>query len=373
VKASNLGGRPSVAAWALPLLLLAGCSRCVEPPPTAEQVQPVDPDVAAIDRALERGAAYLVAAQAEDGAWRSEAYGAFKDGHSLTPMVLASLMFAPDVEGRSAAYRRGVDFAATVVVGDKLAAGFDAPSYPVYSAALTAVVLSAPQNDRHLKVRDVLVRELRALQLPTGGWGYTSRSRQSANLSSTLWAVGALRLSGVAVDDPDLVRARGFVERCQNHPGDGGFFHSPDLPDGNKAGELDGRPRSYGSMTADGARALARVGAGEARQKAAAAWLDANFEAARNPGVFPEQDEVRRASAYYYWAWSASHAMLQAGRSGWARPLAKELVGRQREDGAWRNDYTEMREDDPLVATAMAMAALSVSRYRITGAWTAKR
>ena len=315
----------------------------------------------------------MLDAQSEDGAWRSTTYGAFKDGYSLTPMVLASLMFAPEVEGRAVAYARGVDFAATVVVGDKLAAGFDAPSYPVYTAALTAVVLSAPQNRRHLPARDVLVRELRGLQLPTGGWGYTSRSRAAANLSSTLWAVGALRLAGVPGDDADIARARGFVERCQNHPGDGGFFHSPDLPDSNKAGEDGGRPRSYGSMTADGVRALARVDGDADRSAAAVAWLSERFDPERNPGVFPEQDEVRRASAYYYWVWSASHAMLLSGQSGWARPLARAVVGRQDDDGGWRNGYTEMREDDALVATSMAMAALSVARYRITGTWTARR
>ena len=98
-----------------------------------------------------------------------------------------------------------------------------------------------------------------------------------------------------------------------------------------------------------------------------------NFDAEANPGTFPTQDEVRRASAYYYWVWSSSHAMLQSGQTGWERPLARALVGRQRPDGTWRNDYTEMREDDPLVATAFAMAALSVARYRMTGQWTARR
>lgn len=355
------------------LLLLPGCARCAPPSTPADVQPPADADVQAIDAALERGARYLVAAQGEDGAWRSKAYGAFKDGYSQTPLVLSALLFAPEVEGRSAAYERGVDFAATVVDGDKLRAGFEAPSYPVYSAALTALVLSAPQNDRHRAIRDVLIQELRARQLETGGWGYTSRSRQSANLSSTLWAVGALRLAGVAEDDPDIVRARGFVERCQNHPGDGGFFHSPDLPDSNKAGELDGKPRSYGSMTADGVRALRRVGSSSTRQEAAAAWLATHFDPARNPGAFPKQDEVRRESAYYYWVWSAAHALLQSGNPDWARPLAREVLERQKPDGSWSNGYTEMREDDPLVATPLAMSALAVARFQITGEWTARR
>ena len=46
----------------------------------------------------------------------------------------------------------------------------------------------------------------------------------------------------------------------------------------------------------------------------------------------------------------------------WADELAAELVGRQRADGSWTNGYTDAREDDPLVATPWAAAALAISR-----------
>jgi hypothetical protein len=38
------------------------------------------------------------------------------------------------------------------------------------------------------------------------------------------------------------------------------------------------------------------------------------------------------------------------------------LVRRQRRCGSWVNDAVEVREDDPIVATALAAAALSFCR-----------
>jgi hypothetical protein len=109
---------------------------------------------------------------------------------------------------------------------------------------------------------------------------------------------------------------------------------------------------------------------------AAAAWLEQRFDPAHNPGDFPPVSEVRRESSYYYWAWTAAHALraldrpvLHTARGDvrWAEALAAELVARQGEDGAWRSRFTEMREDDPVVATSFAMAALAVCRSVISG------
>lgn len=316
-----------------------------------------------------------------------------------------------------AAYARAVDFLATAVDADG-AMRAPPPAYPTYVAALTVLVLETPGNERHDAARAALVAHLRARQLGPalgwspddasfGGWGYYPREPRrpagaigddllSSNLSATLFAIGALTLGGVAVDDPALVLARGFVERCQNRvaacappdpagarcPDDGGFFFSPALPDANKAGVItwQGRERypSYGSMTADGVRALLRLGVAPAdpRVAEAGAWLERHFDPAANPGGFATVAEVRRASAYYYWTWTAAHALRALGKAElatargpvrWAPALAAELLRRQRDDGAWKSDFTEMREDDPVVATSFAMAALAVCRAVIAG------
>ncbi|WP_428268566.1 hypothetical protein [Haliangium sp.] len=385
-----------------------------------------------IDRALVQATSFLLAQQGDDGSFRSQGYGAFRDGYSLTPLALTALGFvhpsemaaadaaAPELTDQrvKAAYRRGVDFVATLVDEEgEVQAGLDGPSYPYYAIPEAILVLNAPGNERHRATRATLLEHLRARQLTEdrgwtatdvsyGGWSYfpgrpdkdatggRPDPRLTANLSVTLYSLGAMRLAGIPATDPALVKARGFVERCQNllaadadprEPyDDGGFFFSPAVPDSNKAGvagvDAAGRSRyrSYGSMTADGLRALVRLGLPmeHPRVRAASAWLTAHFDPSRNPGEFPAEAEVRRESSYYYYVWSAAHALravgaselaLPGGREHWARALAEALLARQREDGAWANEYTELREDDPLLATPFAMAALLTARMVLAG------
>lgn len=333
---------------------------------------------------MKQGAAFLVARQEADGAVRSPTYAAFRDGYALTGLSAMALGMA----GERAAFAKASDFLATLV--DENGTLRDV-AYPTYSAALAVLVFNHPGNGRHQRVRDLLVAELRKRQLGPengwsesdasyGGWGYYARipvrpegpihdDMLSSNLSATLLVVGALVLAGAPPDDPALVRARGFVRRCRNL--DGGFFFSPAVPDANKAGDhgmVYGSLlfRSYGSMTADGVRAMRQLGGFEHELPASESWLRKHFDPARNPGKFAQ--EVRGASAYYYWAWSAAHAMRGAGGgSSWASSLASHVMAKQRPDGSWKNDATEMREDDPVVATSLAMAALLVCRIAISG------
>jgi squalene-hopene/tetraprenyl-beta-curcumene cyclase len=406
----------------------AGCREREDRPsgngPQAGTQPGAAPLEARIDAAMQRGAAYLLAHQGQDGAFRSAHYAAFKDGYSLSPLALLALWAAPRDEAMTAAFERGLDFVASLVTADgALRTGLDGPTYPYYaiSGALLALGAAGPAGERYEPTRQALIELVRARQLTEargwtpadasyGGWGYfpglpdrdathgQPDARLTANLSATVFSIGALRLAGVPAEDPALQKARAFVERCQNfgeatgNPDaredarldDGGFFFSPAVPDSNKAGvagtTADGRTRyhSYGSMTADGLRALLRLGVpfDHARVQAAARWLAQHFSAEANPGAFPAGAELRRASSYYYYAWSAAHALravgateidTSAGRVHWARALAGALLARQRPDGSWANTSTELREDDPLVATPFAMAALGIARMVLTG------
>ena len=333
---------------------------------------PVEPPVGQrIDVAVERAGAFLGARQSEDGGFRSKTYAALRDGWSVTPLAALALRVTP----ASQTYARAVAFVART--------GEAQPSYPLYAWALGALVLSAPENvERHRAARDALLVKVRAMQLggsngwklddaSFGGWGYSPRiparpagevkdDMLTSNLSATVLAVGALALAGAKPDDPALRDAARFVENCRAT--DGGFFFSPALPVSNKAGGF----RAYGSMTADGLRASLRLGM---TIDAPLAWLTKHFEATRNPGEFAPVDEVRRQSSYYYYAWSISHAFAHAkpDDKAWAEELAAELLARQLPDGSWRNPASEMREDDPLVATSFAVAALALCRGVITG------
>src|SRR5439155_13327613 len=65
---------------------------------------------AAADAALARGRQFLLLAQSKDGAWRSDKYSSFRDGASLTPLVLLALEAGRSSPETNAAFNRGTDY-----------------------------------------------------------------------------------------------------------------------------------------------------------------------------------------------------------------------------------------------------------------------
>jgi squalene-hopene/tetraprenyl-beta-curcumene cyclase len=367
-----------------------------------------------IDTALQRAGAFLRAAQDDDGAWRSGVYGNLRAGAALTATVTKALLFSP-AAGSEQAAAAGVDWLVAAAPGGEGAAPL---GYPVYTSALAVMALSQPAaltRPGAAAARDAWLELLLDHQLDEdlgwtpadpahGGWGYSlapprrpaagtdgetrgARPAFDADLSSTVFALGALSLVGRGPDDPAVSNARGFVERCQNFGrgdprfDDGGFCFTPTAEHQNKAGvagvDAAGRVRyhSYGAMTADGVRALLRCGLApdHPRVVAAADWLREHFEAASHPGRYEPAREVERESSYYYWCWSAAHAFRALGLHGWEGPdgpldwteaLASELLRSQRPDGSWTNGFKLVKEDDPLVATPLAAAALGLCRLQ---------
>jgi squalene-hopene/tetraprenyl-beta-curcumene cyclase len=369
-----------------------------------------------IDTALSAASRYLLKAQSDDGGWHSDHYGPFKEGPSLTPLVLRTLLSMPgDVEKR---YRKGAAYLAAQVKSDGgIDPGPHGLDYPVYTSAGAGQALSERCNARHVKARDAWLAYLRERQLtedlgwqpadkPYGGWGYSPRLPRKpkaneplpplteSNLSATLAGLEALRAAGVKADDPALHKALVFVKRCQNFSDDpkqreeafddGGFYFIYDDPVRNKAGvagkDEAGRERftSYGSMTADGLRALMLCGrpADDPRVVAARSWLEANFRSDSHPGKYPDDRRHNRDAVYYYYCCSVARTLLLArleelqtprGKVRWADSLADELIRRQRDDGSWSNPLVPQREDDPLVATCLAASALGACRESLTG------
>ncbi len=353
-----------------------------------------------VDRAVAAGTRALIAAQSPDGAWRSRTYGVFKDGASLTPAVLKALAFAPAVEGIEDARLRGARYLAARVRPDgSIDEGRFGIVYPVYFDAASTIALSKIHAPDGREAQAALLADLRSRQLVEplgwrpddpafGAWGYApepSARRDDgravdADLSSTLFAVGALRLGGATADDPAIVKALRFVERCQDFDpsdparSDGGFFLTPTDPARNKAGASpSGRFHSYGSATADGLRALLRCGLppDHPRVLAALGWLKRNFSTSTVPGTFEGSREDDREATYFYYCWSLAHAFRSLGvrtfeRDGrkvdWAAEIADELLRRQRPDGTWSNRFSASKEDDPLVATPFALGALANGR-----------
>jgi hypothetical protein len=333
-----------------------------EHPPPSEHDKPA---------ALPRGVAFLVKHQSPDGAWRSDVYGTFKDGTSLTPLVVCALQEAGPAGDREAV-RKGSAFLAKLIKPDgsiDVEGGID---YPVYTAALAVVALSHPDNKEHLKARDAWVKYLLDRQLTEalgwkpedkefGGWGYCRAVPRKpepgkfapplieSNLSGSVFALEALRAAGVE-DTVVYEKAAVFVRRCQNwNPYqplrwlpespvppptsrflDGGFHFIYDDPVRNKAGvaeQPEGKPalfHSYGSATADGLRALRLCGRDEDKDRvwAAAEWLG-RFRADGHPGEYAPQHERNRDAVYYYYAASAAKALrgTDYANAPWIRQL----------------------------------------------------
>ncbi len=360
-----------------------------------------------VDRAITDSTRALIAAQSPDGAWRSKTYGAFKDGLSLTPSVLKAIVYAPNIEGVDLARHRAASYLAARVRPD--GSIVDSPFgmlYPVYAESASALALSKVDVPGGREAISAFLADLRRRQLAEplgwtaddpafGAWGYAvepGRKRERSptvdgDLSSTLFAIGALRVvGGVTPEDPAIRKALRFVESCQNFDNgdpafdDGGFFLTPTDPARNKAGpfskpDRQGRNRfhSYGSATADGLRALLRCGLppDHPRVVAALRWLERNFSASTVPGTFEGARESDRDATYFYYCWSLAHAFRSLGirtfesngrKVDWAAEMADELLRRRRPDGTWTNPFSASKEDDPLVATPFALGALANGR-----------
>ncbi len=381
------------------LLLASGCGSNPAQDPTLKLT-------ARIDSALESATHYLLSTQSKDGAWRSSVYGFFKDGPSLTPHVLNTMFLLNATPDTRQSFASGCGYLRGLVGRDGAVDGGDSGlTYPAYTAASSVRVLALENNPDHAAAARSYLALLRSHQFnealgwqPTdleyGGWSYATRTPRrptqltahfDANLSATLYAVTAMRIAGVAKDDPAWKQALTFVQRCQNFSegarnaqfDDGGFFLTPCVPLLNKAGaagiDRAGRERfhSYASITADGLRALLDCGLpmNHPRVVAARAWLERNFSAFTNAGVFsPDRDRTRNAT-YYYYAWSVASALQQLGvrevqtrhgKVNWAKDLSQALIDRQRPDGSWANEQSDGKEDDPLVATPFAATALKI-------------
>src|SRR5262249_33041381 len=127
----------------------------------------------------------LVVRQSPDGAWRSPTYGVFKDGLSLTPVVLKAVIFGPRVARAAAARRRGAeDLISRVRSVGSVDDGPFGMTYPVYTASAAVIALSQLDLPEAVSARDAWVRELKRRQLNEelgwqaddpafGGWGYS--------------------------------------------------------------------------------------------------------------------------------------------------------------------------------------------------------
>jgi squalene-hopene/tetraprenyl-beta-curcumene cyclase len=317
-----------------------------------------------------RAAAWLWAAQHADGSWRSANYAVLRSGQALTPFVLHALLQAGAVDERCLA--RGLQFVRRSIGADG-AVGYADPElleYPVYATSLAILVLCAAggggDRERIARMADWLAAQqcTEARGFPPaaaayGAFGFGARGLRPGDpghvdLAHTRFALQALRAAG-RLDAAVRGRALALLGRLQRE--DGGFHFSPVVASANKAGrDQDGRFRAYATATADGLLALQalEVPADNARLAAARAWLERFASATRIGGIDPDPPEPWHDALRFY------HAMVL----GQAHPPARAalramLAARQAGDGSFAGSVvTAMKEDDAVLATALALAAL---------------
>jgi squalene-hopene/tetraprenyl-beta-curcumene cyclase len=211
-----------------------------------------------------------------------------------------------------------------------------------------------------------------------GGVGYDGTGRP--DLSNSQFMVEALLAAGVKKDDPSIKKALAFVTRCQNLSGPefndqpfaakaseadkGGFVYNPtDTSEKNDKRTAAGGLRSEGGMTYGGLKSFlyAGVGKDDPRVKGAIGWVKKHYTLSENPGM-------GQAGLYYYYHTFAK-AMDALGdemfedakgvKHDWRQELFDTLKTAQKADGSWANTSSAFLENQPELATAFALLALS--------------
>lgn len=376
------------------------------------------------DQQLSQAAAWLWSQQAADGGWHSEQYALLKSGQAYTPFVLHILLdvptstYEPPVGGVQRALqflRRQINEQGILGLADP-----DVLEYPNYatSYALRCFLQAGTVEDQALikRMTGYLVkqqyREANGFgpdHLAHGGWGFGGVLKDGhpghMDLAHTRRVLEALRLTG-SINTDVSNRARvflGLVQRDPNDPRpqpslqhaplpgwdhstpvsagilsripfDGGFYFSPIVLNANKGRETSGPAashfRSYASATCDGILALLATGVDsqDSRIQAALHWLQQHPNIHYPAGIPQEHPEPWGEAIHFYHLSVRAEVGNRLKLPGsWKADIIHELASRQASDGSYRNKMSAlMKEDDSLLATALAVQALKHVANEVT-------
>ncbi len=339
---------------------------------------------------LQRGVDWLLQQQATDGGWHSETYGQMRGGIGNTALTVYALAHLPQPlrDEVRPQFRRSIKFLLTNLDDRGFPRTADnSVDYPTYATALSLIALERMETKDWSNERKRMREFLTKAQFPTvdsnvdsGGWSSAGRNlgggtpSEHANISATSLALEALATTG-GLDKSTKHNALLFLARCQNlkqPPADGGFFFTPLADDPlNKAGLSPHNAQhlaasSYGTATADGLIALKTCGVAndDPRVKAATAWLTKHTSLDHVPGFPTDKTEANLPSdaMKFYFYFSIARVVRQLPDTAVSKQLpqvAEAIIRSQQPTGAWANSSTAMREDDPLIATPLALVTLS--------------
>ena len=366
-------------------------------PGEASALPRFDPASAArITQAIERGAAFLVEL-GPNGRW-----GAPGDPDlGLTAMCLSALQAVP--QPRAAEIQHAIDAGLAWLVAHQHEDGaIHQGRLQNYATSASIMALAQAGRPEHAPVIARARGFLQTLQADEGE-GYSEGDRfyggvgyggdERPDLSNMQMALEALVAAGVGSDDPTMVKAITFLERCQNRSesntlvvrsgearvlsgDDGGAGYAPG---DSKAGFIelangDKITRSYGSMTYALLKSLifAGVDAEDPRVQAAWGWIQRNYTLDINPGFEGSSDPLApyQGLFYYFQTMARTLQLLEvdtltdaAGvEHQWRSELGGRLLVMQRQDGSWLNaNSPRWWEGNPILATAYALQALQAT------------
>ena len=289
------------------------------------------------NQSIEKGIAYLLTQQAEDGSWMSEV------GPAVTGLVLNALISQPDIGPKHPAAAKAIKYILDRAQDDGSIRNGPDGILASYNTSICLSALAPVRNDP--KVAEVIKKGqdfLRGTQWIigmtdpkgktidkdhpfAGGFGYGKHGRP--DISNTQLALQAMHDTGVDCNDPTFQRALVFLNRLQATEGndlfkeqlaelDGGFIYSPsvnkdaigkpeskanqDQIDEAKAGRPVSGLRTYGSVTYAGFKSLiyANLDRDDPRMKAAMGWISKNYNLEQNPGM-PEEQKLQGLFYYY--------------------------------------------------------------------------
>jgi len=296
------------------------------------------------------GLEYLFSKQEADGAWRGQSTP-LKSGRALTPFVLASVGSFSDE--RLSRWKPETDRALAAVlqgVGEET-------EYPNYSRALAILALQRfrpPGGEAAVRrmAKELIEKQIRrAGDDPLhGAWDLGAPVVSRPDVSVTAFVLEALKAAG-SLEEPVRQAALAFVARCR--ASEGGYFFTTDPTQSfqNKAGP----DRGYASATSDAVRCLRACGVPDEDPRVAAAleWLRLNPSLDYAAGIPLEMPERIGEGLLFYSLYARQRAR------GDVPGLRAKLAALQREDGSWRNPVGIMKEDDPVLATALALGSLA--------------
>jgi hypothetical protein len=369
-------------------------------------------DTSSPQEALAKAEAYLWNAQREDGSWRSEQYAVMRSGQSLTPFVLHTLLATNDSlsDEQINAARRSIQFIVDHLdkEGALGKADPDILEYPVYSTAYAVLALEkwrslgyqlSDEERFGFKRMQLFLQKCQfnhtngfTHQMPAyGGWGFdkaqelgqpghmdlahTRRAITAVKLTleytglmDSLYAGNTKRFLAVVQKRPDTLAIQPLpegVERPKEIPFDGGFYFSPVVLQANK-GRLEKKGnywQSYATATCDGILALLAAGVpkDDERVVAATKWLGEHTNIDYPQGIPTDYPEPwGEALQFYHYAVRAEVYDALDFPEADKLALAEKVAALQHADGSFVNGKSPlMKEDEPLLSTALAVVALS--------------